>query len=256
MARPHGFDHFCDSLKGLETDYVIIGGGAAAILMDDEGLEFRATKDVDLVVLGRSDELNTRILAYVKDGGYKTKESTETTPKYYRFREPSKTECPAMIEIFARNELELQLEEGQYIIPIKSDSAEKLSAILLDDEYFDLIRKNLVTSESGITLINAIANICLKARAHRELFERRASGDKTAEEKSIQKHLKDIWRLAAVLTGEETIALTGQPEKDVTSAIQKLGLLPKMQFKQVMENIPGVEMEAIMAVLKKVFLKF
>ncbi len=255
MPRPHGFNHFCDTLKGLEADYVIIGGGAAAILMDDEGLEFRATKDVDLVVLGRSDELNTRILAYVKDGGYKTKESTETTPKYYRFREPSKAECPAMIEIFARNELELQLEEGQYIIPIKSDSAEKLSAILLDDEYFDLIRKNLITSESGITLINAIANICLKARAHRELFERRESGDKTAEEKSIQKHLKDIWRLAAVLTGEETIALTGQPEKDVTSAIQKLGLLPKMQFKQVMENIPGVEMEAIMAVLKKVFLK-
>jgi hypothetical protein len=95
----------------------------------------------------------------------------------------------------------------------------------------------------------------LKARAHRELFERRESGDKTAEEKAIQKYLKDIWRLSVVLTGEETIALTGQPEKDVTSAIQKLGLLPKMQFKQVMENIPGVEMEAIMAVLKKVFLK-
>jgi hypothetical protein len=49
MARPHGFDHFCDYLKGLEEHYVIIGGGAASILMDDEGLEFRATKDVDLV---------------------------------------------------------------------------------------------------------------------------------------------------------------------------------------------------------------
>ncbi len=255
MARPHGFDHFCNALKGLEADYVIIGGGAAAILMDDEGLEFRATKDVDLVVLGRSDELNNSILAYIKDGGYKIKESTETTPKYYRFREPTKEECPAMIEIFARNELELQLEKGQYIIPIKSDSAEKLSAILLDDEYFDLIRRNLVTSRSGIKLINAIANICLKARAHRELFDRRKSGDKTAEEKSVQKHLKDIWRLAAVLTGEEIITLSGQPEKDVISAIQKLSHLPKMQFKQVMENIPGVDMEAIMAVLKKVFLK-
>ena len=39
MARPHGFDHFCDYLKGLEEHYVIIGGGAASILMDDEGLE-------------------------------------------------------------------------------------------------------------------------------------------------------------------------------------------------------------------------
>lgn len=254
MARPHGFDHFCDTLKGLEADYVIIGGGAAAILMDDEGLEFRATKDVDLVVLGHSDELIIRILAYIKDGSYKIKEATETTPKYYRFKEPSKKECPAMIEIFARNELKLQLEEGQYIIPIKSDSAEKLSAILLDDEYFDLIRKNLVTSESGIILINAIANICLKARAHRELFERRESGDKTVDEKSIQKHLKDIWRLAAVLTGEEIIDLDGSPQHDIASAIEKLSKLPESQFKQVTENIPGMKMDTIMVTLKKVFL--
>ena len=85
MARPHGFDHFCNYLKGLEQHYVIIGGGAASILMEDEGLEFRATKDVDLVVLSRSEELNKRILSYIKDGGYKTKEATEGSPRYYRF---------------------------------------------------------------------------------------------------------------------------------------------------------------------------
>ncbi|MEY3902008.1 MAG: hypothetical protein RL189_1314, partial [Pseudomonadota bacterium] len=56
MAYPHGFNHFCAYLKGLEECYVIIGGGAASILMDDEGLEFRATKDVDLVVLVRSKD--------------------------------------------------------------------------------------------------------------------------------------------------------------------------------------------------------
>ncbi|MBN8538464.1 MAG: hypothetical protein J0M15_15535 [Deltaproteobacteria bacterium] len=255
MARPHGFDHFCTYLIGLEKHYVIIGGGAAAILMEDEGLEFRATKDVDLVVLGRSEDLNTRILSYVEEGEYKTKEATEGTPRYYRFREPDKKECPALIEIFARNELKLELAEGQYIIPIKDDSAEKLSAILLDDEYFEIIQKNLVTSSSGIPLINALANICLKARAHRELFDRKNSGDDTVDEKSVQKHLKDIWRLAAVLTGDEEISLTGQPQKDVTSAIAKLGQLPSSQFKQVMEKTPGITMVPIMAALKKVFLK-
>lgn len=61
MARPQGFDHFCDYLKGLENHYVIIGGGAASILLEEEELTFRATKDVDLVVLSRSDELNKRI---------------------------------------------------------------------------------------------------------------------------------------------------------------------------------------------------
>jgi hypothetical protein len=255
MARPHGFDHFCSYLKGLEASYVLIGGGAAAILMDEEGLEFRATKDVDMVVLTRSKELNERILAYVNDGGYKTREATEKQPKYYRFQKPENKDCPPIIEIFARNELGLELGKDQYIIPIKEDAAERLSAILLDDEYFELIQKNLVTTESKIPVINAVANICLKARAHRELSDRRDAGDKSAEEKAIQKHLKDIWRLAATLTGEETIALAGAPLKDITTAITRLDPIPEDQFKQVMEKTPGAKKEIVMAALKKVFLK-
>lgn len=253
MARPHGFDHFCEYLKGLESHYVIIGGGAASILMDDGGLDFRATKDVDLVVLSRSRDLNDRIRAYIRDGGYKTKESTENVPRYYRFRNPTDKNRPAVIEIFARNELGLELEEGQYIIPIKDDSADRLSAILLDDEYFDLIQKNLTVSESGIPLINAVANVCLKARAHRELFDRKNNGDNSVDERDIQKHLKDIWRLGVLLTGEETPSLSGTPKVDIGAAITKLEALPENQFKQVMENTPGVAKEDVMAVLKKVF---
>lgn len=253
MARPHGFDHFCDYLKGLEEHYVIIGGGAASILMDDEGLEFRSTKDVDLVVIARSQDLNARVLAYVKDGGYNSKEATDKLPKYYRFKNPAKAECPKMIEIFARNEFGLELAEGQHIVPITDSAAEKLSAILLDDEYFDLIRKNIKTSESGIPLINALANICLKARAHRELFERKQAGDQTVDEKDVQKHLKDIWRLAVVLTGDEAVALSGMPAKDISDAIGKLEKLPEVQFKQVMEKTPAKLLD-VMGALRKVFL--
>ena len=255
MARPHGFDHFCDYLKGLESYYVIIGGGAASILMDDGGIGFRSTKDVDLVVLTRSKELTERILAYVKAGDFQTKESTERVPKYYRFTKPNNKDCPKMIEIFARNELGLELEKGQHIIPIKDDSVDKLSAILLDDEYFDLIQKNLITSDSGIPIINAIANVCLKARAHRELFERKRDGDTTIDEKDILKHLKDIWRLAAVLTGDESVALVGAPARDIAAAIIKLEKLPEEQFSQVTENIPGAGITKFMSALKKVFVK-
>lgn len=223
--------------------------------MDDDGVEFRATKDVDIVVLTRSTDLNKRILAYIKDGGYRTKESTARLPRYYRFNTPANKECPAMIEIFARNELGLELEEAQHIIPIENDAAEKLSAILLDDEYFELIQKNIIFSVSGIPLINAVANICLKARAYRELLDRQQSGDKAAEEKSIQKHLKDIWRLGATFTGDEVVTLAGAPAKDLKSALGKLEKLPEKQFAQVMENIPGAKMETIMAALKKVFLE-
>lgn len=46
MAGPRGIDHFLNHLKELEDEYVVIGGGAAALLMSQEGLEFRATHDV------------------------------------------------------------------------------------------------------------------------------------------------------------------------------------------------------------------
>jgi len=253
MARPHGFNHFCDYLTGLEENYVIIGGGAASILMDDVGLEFRTTKDIDLVILARSRELNERILLYVKDGGYNSKETTDKLPRYYRFKNPVKAECPKMIEIFSRNELGLELEKDQHIVPISDSIAEKLSAILLDDEYFDLIRTNISYSESGIPFINALANICLKARAHRELFERKQAGDNSVDEKDIQKHLKDIWRLAVTLTGAETILLTGMPKKDIREALRKLEKLSEMQFKQVMEKTP-VKLSVVMTTLEEVFL--
>lgn len=256
MARPHGFDHFCAHLNGLEKHYVLIGGGAASLLLEDGGLEFRATRDVDLVVLTRTPELNARILSYVKAAKYGSKEATTGTPKYYRFKDPEQQECPKVIEIFARNELGLELEKGQHIVPLSDASAEgRLSAILLDDEYFELIKKNLAETSSGIPIINALANICLKARAHRELFNRKAAGDDNVDEKGIQKHLKDIWRLAAVLTGDETIELSKNPLADMENAVGKLGALSDGQFKQVMEKIPGARRNQIMAVVEKVFLK-
>lgn len=254
MARPHGFDHFCDYLKGLESHYVIIGGGAASLLMDDQGMEFRATKDVDLVVLSRSEDLNKRFLDYITIGKYQTKEATAGQPRYYRFQKPESADCPKVIELFARNELSLELGEGQHIIPIKNDTAEKLSAILLDDEYFDLIKTNLVASDSGIPLINPIANICLKARAHRELFDRDTAGDTSVDKRDVQKHLKDIWRIAALLTGTEKPTLTATPKTDITAAIEKLEPLSEKEFKQATENTPGLKKADVMATLRKVFL--
>ena len=94
----------------------------------------------------------------------------------------------------------------------------------------------------------------MKARAHRELFERRAAGDESVDEKDIQKHLKDIWRLGVTLTGGETIALTGAPEKDIAAAMEKLGKLPEQQFKQVTEKTPA-KLDEVMSALTKVFLK-
>ncbi len=46
-----GIDSFRDWFRGYEDQYVIIGGTACDLLMTEEGLDFRATKDIDLVLI-------------------------------------------------------------------------------------------------------------------------------------------------------------------------------------------------------------
>lgn len=46
-----GIESFREWFKEFEDQYVIIGGTACDILMTEEGLDFRATKDIDLVLI-------------------------------------------------------------------------------------------------------------------------------------------------------------------------------------------------------------
>jgi hypothetical protein len=43
-------ERFREQFHGLEPSYVLIGGAAAHLLLDEAGLPFRATKDLDIVL--------------------------------------------------------------------------------------------------------------------------------------------------------------------------------------------------------------
>jgi len=45
-----GIDRFRQHFAGNEDHYAIIGGAACDLLFDRAGLEFRATKDIDMVL--------------------------------------------------------------------------------------------------------------------------------------------------------------------------------------------------------------
>ena len=46
-----GIETFKAWFRGYESYYAIIGGTACDLLMTEEGLDFRATKDIDLVLI-------------------------------------------------------------------------------------------------------------------------------------------------------------------------------------------------------------
>ena len=46
-----GINSFKQYFKGFENQYVIIGGTACELLMSNQELDFRATKDIDRVLI-------------------------------------------------------------------------------------------------------------------------------------------------------------------------------------------------------------
>ena len=68
-----GIDSFREWFRGFEDQYVIIGGTACDILMTEEGIDFRSTRDIDLVLLieAITADFGRKFWEFVKAVGYK-----------------------------------------------------------------------------------------------------------------------------------------------------------------------------------------
>lgn len=63
-----GIERFKEWFQGYEDQYAIIGGTACDLLMAEEGLDFRGTKDIDLVLIVEaiSPEFGRRFWEFVR----------------------------------------------------------------------------------------------------------------------------------------------------------------------------------------------
>lgn len=68
-----GLDEFRRHMQGMEGSYVIIGGTACDILLTESDLDFRATHDLDTVLVADTMLPKTAraIWSLVRDGGYR-----------------------------------------------------------------------------------------------------------------------------------------------------------------------------------------
>ena len=102
-----GLESFRSWFHGYEKQYAIIGGTACDLLMTDAGLDFRATKDIDLVLIVEAVDVafGKRFWEYVKTAGYEHRIRSTGEPQFYRFQNPRSKDYPAMIELFTLSEL-------------------------------------------------------------------------------------------------------------------------------------------------------
>lgn len=202
-----GLEHFKDYFRDYSENFILVGGVATYLLLDEVGApRVRPTKDLDIVLIMKpSSDFLKAIKDYIKLGDYEIQKGNKGQATFYRFQKPKLGEFPVMIELFATAEGILDLNEGQHIIPVVNEAAiESLSAILLDNEYYAIIKKNVVEKD-GIYILNERALIPFKAKAYLEIKER--NGDS----KEWKKHRGDIINLAvAFLTEESEEKLAGK----------------------------------------------
>jgi len=92
----HGLDRFQSYFRGFEDQYVIIGGTACDLLMSDEGFDFRATKDIDMVLIMETitPEFGKRLWRFIIEGGYEHRKRGTDLPQFYRFSHPTDPAFP------------------------------------------------------------------------------------------------------------------------------------------------------------------
>ncbi len=105
-----GIDKFRERFAGRDGEYVLIGGGACDLLFGEAGQDFRATKDLDLVLLveALTPEFGQVFWDFVREGGYENKQKSSGKPQFYRFSKPKDPAFPAMLELFARTDINLR----------------------------------------------------------------------------------------------------------------------------------------------------
>lgn len=211
-----GVESFRKWFAEYTDQYTIIGGTACDLLMSEDGLDFRATRDIDMVLIVESltPEFGRRFWEYVKAAGYEHRNKSTGEPQFYRFSKPSSREYPYMIELFSGRVDAIELPEDAVLTPLPlDDEISSLSAILMDADYYQFLREGKVVL-NDIPVLDAAHLIPFKAKAWLDLTERNRNGEHV-DSKNIRKHKNDVFRLSILLTSDIRVTLSAAIRSDL-----------------------------------------
>lgn len=216
-----GLDTFRKYFEKYEEQYVLIGGAACDIVFESNDIVFRATRDLDMVLIveALTPEFGEKFWDFIQDGKYRNKANNGEKPQFYRFDKPEDDSFPKMVELFCRSDFKLREMTG--ITPIHiDDTVSSLSAILLNDDYYKMLLAGKVIAD-GLSVLRPEYLILFKAKAYLDLKQRKENGEKIDSD-DIKKHKKDVLRIAAELILESVTALPETVKTDIYSFIESL----------------------------------
>lgn len=244
-----GMELFRDKLKGFEGCYTVIGGAACDILMSEADIDFRLTKDIDMILIleDKKAEFAKTFWEFIKEGEYKCGWKNSDEMHFYRFTEP-KAGYPVMIELFSRKPgYHLDVEEG--IIPIHiDDDTSSLSAILLNDDFYNFMLEGRKIV-AGVSVLAESYIIPFKMYAWLDLKRRKEAGEHV-NERDYKKHKNDVFRLLQIMNPDEKVSVSGLVRGSVENF---LGEIEKEQIRVEQLGLMITKEEA-MELLKRIYL--
>lgn len=252
MSAPRGLETFRHFFEGFTDQYVLIGGTANYLALDAAGLDARATKDLDIVLLAESltPAFGRAFWRFVEAGGYALRQESEAPRRFYRFSKPQNPDFPEMLELFSRIPDDLAYAQPGTLTPIPFDeSVASLSAILLDENYYALLRTGAVHA-AGLSWVNETVLIPLKMRAWLDLSARRAAGE-AVDERNVRKHLNDVLRLSRILPLDARVALPDALRADVAQFLAQAAEQP--DHTASLKLGAGVTLSSMLDDLRQVF---
>ncbi len=245
MISINGLNKFREFFEEYNNNYILIGGSACAMIFDEIGESFRATKDLDIVLIVENinDEFGRRLWNFIKDAGYVI-EAGKGKHCFYRFKNPQNQDYPKMIELFSRKQ-QFDLPEDAHLLPLHiSDEISSLSAILLNEDYYQFMLSGKRVID-GISVLDERYLIPFKAKAWCELVERRSQGEE-GQSRHITKHFKDIVRLVQLLPQNAKVKISGIVESDMRTFVEDM-----LTSEFVPENMDAVKLSNL---LKNIYL--
>lgn len=153
-----------------------------------------------------------------------------------------------MIELFSKNPGYRLHENNMIITPLHvSDETSSLSAIMLNDDYYEfMIRGRKVVD--GVGTLGAEHLIPFKMRAWLDLCRRKSEGEHV-NSADIKKHKNDVFRLMNIINPDEAVTVSETVKDDIRQFIERM---PEERIN--MKNIGlDMELEDALQVLMKVY---
>jgi len=243
-----GIEKFKEFFADYTDQYVLIGGAACDILFSNNFVDFRVTKDLDIVLIveALTRDFAEKFWEFIRTGNYINRAKSNGNPQFYRFEKPQSEGYPSMLELFSRTEWNLNTDSVLTPIHI-DDSISSLSAILLDESYYEALLEGRDVI-NGISILKPEWIIPFKVKAWLDLQNKKEQNI-PIDSKNIRKHRNDVLRIVSELA-LSPVKLPNKVKEDMKIFIEQFSVTDTELKSLKLSNIHGSE---IIQLLKNIY---